>query len=371
MEENQFKNKISQLELENFTCFTKATFEFSSGINIFIGENGTGKTHILKLLHGVCENNNEGRYTDRYDASYLKYGFDSIFNAYFKSAPIELMRHKDKPIKASISFGEKILTKTNPSEHTDGWLNSYDFDPKRDDDDYLFMLLGDTGYKTSNNNLTSRFIPTNEILSIYNGFIAAWENRENGFDKTYYDLAKALNALPLKKRNPLMDELEAALSISVVRQGEEFYIKFRKEDDGLKSAMVATGINKLAQLIYLIMNGALTQKTVLFWDEPETNLNPRYTKLVAQFLQTLAKAGMQIFMATHDYLLVHQLSLAAEYRAQTHAPPMRFFSLYKGKDGTSVEVADNLTSIENNTILDEFAAFYDLENSLFVTSRPA
>jgi predicted ATP-dependent endonuclease of OLD family len=52
MEEN-FNNKISRLELENFTCFAKAEMDFSSGINVFIGENGTGKTHILKamLLH--------------------------------------------------------------------------------------------------------------------------------------------------------------------------------------------------------------------------------------------------------------------------------------------------------------------------------
>jgi predicted ATP-dependent endonuclease of OLD family len=28
-------------------------FEFSSGINVFIGENGTGKTHLLKVLYAA------------------------------------------------------------------------------------------------------------------------------------------------------------------------------------------------------------------------------------------------------------------------------------------------------------------------------
>ena len=46
-----FKNKIQRLELENFTCFAKAEMDFSSGINVFIGENGTGKTHVLKVLY--------------------------------------------------------------------------------------------------------------------------------------------------------------------------------------------------------------------------------------------------------------------------------------------------------------------------------
>jgi len=38
------------LKLQNFTAFRDAEFKFNSGINVFVGENGTGKTHLLKLL---------------------------------------------------------------------------------------------------------------------------------------------------------------------------------------------------------------------------------------------------------------------------------------------------------------------------------
>ncbi|MDZ7879708.1 MAG: AAA family ATPase [Saprospiraceae bacterium] len=41
---------INSLEFTDFTCFDDNKFEFSSGINVFIGKNGTGKTHILKPL---------------------------------------------------------------------------------------------------------------------------------------------------------------------------------------------------------------------------------------------------------------------------------------------------------------------------------
>ncbi|MBR6075096.1 MAG: AAA family ATPase, partial [Victivallales bacterium] len=44
---------IQQLDVENFTVFKKAAFEFGSQLNIFIGENGTGKTQILKLIYAV------------------------------------------------------------------------------------------------------------------------------------------------------------------------------------------------------------------------------------------------------------------------------------------------------------------------------
>ena len=44
---------IQQLDVENFTVFKKAAFEFGSQLNVFIGENGTGKTQILKLIYAV------------------------------------------------------------------------------------------------------------------------------------------------------------------------------------------------------------------------------------------------------------------------------------------------------------------------------
>jgi recombinational DNA repair ATPase RecF len=39
-----------QLQLKNFTAFTDLDIDFSPGINIIIGENGTGKTQLLKAI---------------------------------------------------------------------------------------------------------------------------------------------------------------------------------------------------------------------------------------------------------------------------------------------------------------------------------
>ena len=46
---------IESIKLENFTVFENIECEFVPGINIFIGENGTGKTHILKALYALCK----------------------------------------------------------------------------------------------------------------------------------------------------------------------------------------------------------------------------------------------------------------------------------------------------------------------------
>ena len=41
---------IKKIQLENFTVFEKLSVDFTTGINVFIGENGMGKTHVMKLL---------------------------------------------------------------------------------------------------------------------------------------------------------------------------------------------------------------------------------------------------------------------------------------------------------------------------------
>ncbi|WP_052700400.1 AAA family ATPase [Methylocucumis oryzae] len=42
---------IDQLAVRNFTVFKEAELRFSPGLNVIIGENGTGKTHLLKLAY--------------------------------------------------------------------------------------------------------------------------------------------------------------------------------------------------------------------------------------------------------------------------------------------------------------------------------
>lgn len=46
---------IKKLKMENYTVFEAQQIEFCPGINILIGENGTGKTHILKVLYSACQ----------------------------------------------------------------------------------------------------------------------------------------------------------------------------------------------------------------------------------------------------------------------------------------------------------------------------
>ena len=46
---------LTKIEAENFTVFEDITIPFSSGLNVLVGENGMGKTHIMKLAYAACQ----------------------------------------------------------------------------------------------------------------------------------------------------------------------------------------------------------------------------------------------------------------------------------------------------------------------------
>lgn len=47
---------FESLSIENFTVFHNTRFDFVKGVNVYAGENGTGNTHILKLLYALQKN---------------------------------------------------------------------------------------------------------------------------------------------------------------------------------------------------------------------------------------------------------------------------------------------------------------------------
>jgi hypothetical protein len=51
---------LKSLEVRSFTAFGKAELEFANALNVFVGENGTGKTHLLKLPYTVMATSADG-----------------------------------------------------------------------------------------------------------------------------------------------------------------------------------------------------------------------------------------------------------------------------------------------------------------------
>ncbi len=340
---------ISDMKIDNFTVFKRAEIAFCPGVNVIIGANGTGKSHLLKLLYAMTQWAS-GRPSNEGNRQMIR--------------PVEpLLQGLFKPEGGDLAL---LIRKQsgNATADVDLHADGRDYCSRIHLDD-PFLSEIDSSVIAQRPNAKGIFIPPNEVLAIYPGFVASYEKRELAFDQTYYDICKALSAAPLKTKNEvlsrLVQNLEDILDGSVVQKGERFYVKSRKGERSLEAHLLAEGHRKIATLVHLINNGSIDKGTVLFWDEPESNLNPRLIRHIAFFLRELANFGVQVFVTTHDYLLIGELSMAAEYHT-TPEVPIRFLAMSRRGDGpVQIQSGDTLADLQDNPILDEFAEHYQRE----------
>ena len=77
---------LNRLLLKNFTVFKDEVFQFAPSLNVIVGENSVGKTHLLKLLYAQMAVNAEvgaevhlnGKMDENADIRFLK-KMDAVF----------------------------------------------------------------------------------------------------------------------------------------------------------------------------------------------------------------------------------------------------------------------------------------------------
>ena len=144
------------------------------------------------------------------------------------------------------------------------------------------------------------------------GFLSLYAAREVHFEEVYRDILHRAYLPPLRGPLPapqkrLLKNLQEVIGGEVVVEGEEFFLHV--EQGKIEFTLLAEGFRKLGLLWLLIRNGSLPDGSVLFWDEPETNLNPKMFQTVINVLLELQRSGVQVFFATHDYVILKELDL--------------------------------------------------------------
>lgn len=332
---------IDSVNINEFGAFTELRLKFSPGINVFIGANATGKSQLLKLLYVM----------HRSAESELSVGtVRNKLQSVFKPDHLGRLVHRRRGVNTG-------------SARVDLWGGHVRFSISSKASAGLRL------WKTPNlkPEAPAIFIPTREALALFEGFISLYQNREVAFDETYYDLCLALDLPSLRgpreeKASRLIAPIEKALGGKVVLEGGRFYV--RRPDGDFEAHLVSEGLRKIGTLARLVTNGSLTNKGVLFWDEPEANLNPMLVRQLIEFLRVLASQGVQVFLATHDALVTQRLSLAAEYGIEPKVP-IRFFAFYRDDDEVHYDTGDTLAALEHNPILEEYGRFYDEERRAF------
>lgn len=342
---------LKSLQLNNFTVFEDASFDLSPGLNVVIGDNGTGKTHLLKVAYAVMTeilSLEEVQDRERVMAV-VSSGFAPVFQV---STMETLCRQgcAQANIQIHITDGQEILelsVETVKKSGQDAQINIIKAGSPK-----LFIPV---------------FIPVKETLSVFPSFIALYEEYHIAFDRTYYTLCKALSR-PLRKKledvEDLLVSLENIIGGKAVMQDGRFYFCFSGQEHLTDINMIAEGHRKIAMLAYLLANNTLKPGVTLFWDEPETNLNPRLMKDLTTALVALARHGVQVVLATHSLFLMKELDMQS---GDSDTPvPARFFSLVEsGENTVTVEQGNRLTELETIVSLDETLTQYDREHEVY------
>jgi len=327
-----------RLHLRNFTVFDDTEFNFiGPGINVFVGENGTGKTHAMKVIYAWMLSQT---FSGAIDAGFHK----TLLRTMQAEEEQDLVSEFSKSSEISIEYGA-VSWKT--------LVNAEGIHAQR-------LIQGIE---------RPVFIQAIEMISHAKGFGDIYDTYELEFDWTVRDIVRLLG---VRSRSP------APLYQNIIRQIEDTALKGSveyeaKEDryflvqNGSRSSMpmVAEGLRKIATLHALLMNGSVKAGTTLFWDEPEMNLNPVLMDELVSALVQIARTGVQIILATHSYILLEELRDACK------PSEVRYFGFEAAAGRTTVTSTDELPLLTPNPILRQYESLYNRQMARVVQENPA
>jgi len=352
--------KIQRLELQDFMIFHQMDTKFSPNINIICGENSTGKTALIKLLYSCVKS-----------CSILQSSKGDITKEKTEATLVSKLQGVFRPSKDNVGrlvYRRQGSTRTNITVSFDKgnqWI--FGFSNKQE------KHIDITSSKLPSSSVSTVYIPPKEIISSTENFASLYADYHIAFEETYYDLARLLER-PLKRgantaeQNIVLKSFEKILDGSIVQKDKIFYLQVKGAGE-FEMGLVSEGYRKLATIMYLILSGSLSKNAILFWDEPETNMNPKMIQPMVEAIIELAKLGVQVFVTTHDYFIQQCFNLAAMYPAANSYPlKYNFISLYKSGSEIEVESAEQLTDLSHNAIMEEFDQLYDKEQGLLYES---
>ncbi len=349
-EANDFNDDIKTVRpvriiIENIMGIGDLDIDLSSAVNVFIGENGTGKTSVIKCLYSLIAGLMDA---DHQTKMKLQNGVEQKIQQVFRPENNKIGNIvKEGIINASV----RIIFDNGKEMHVE-FGSSAASHVNLDYDDEI------------KSGCPIVYIPPKEMVSV-DGFVSLYENYSISFEEMYNRIARQLS-MPAKKHlsdeiQVIVDDLAELIEGKVILHNGRLYLEEKETGHLLEMGLLSEGYKKIITLLQLVVNGNIKRGSVLIWDEPETNMNPKMSVKLVNALNALAKNGVQVIITTHDYFVAQEFGLIAKY----DAGDMRycFNSLYK-EGGIRLESNDDLFEIFHNPIMEEFDSLYERENIL-------
>jgi energy-coupling factor transporter ATP-binding protein EcfA2 len=384
---------ITAIEFENFTAFEKLQLSLSPRINVIIGSNGTGKTHLLKAIYGLGLIA-DGGFPERSDD-----GFATTASGKF----LRIFATENNRVGTLSSRGARSETRLR-LVNSDASSVRVVFAARSQ---YLEISASKTGPRPANKPV---YIPTKEVLSLVRGIRNPDHDRktiEMIFDDSYVDLAELLvrpgfdekrsssiedprlfniirklvslvggryrlkdnggfNFEPGRYEEKAKPKADPSRSDSLAARAYQDSTQTRfvpSDGQSFPAGMTAEGYRKIGVLHRMLCNGSIIpgETGAILWDEPEANLNPKLMKELVQVLLELSRNGQQIILATHDYVLLKWLDLLMQKKGKEDH--VRFHVLQRRDDDGQMSVysTDDYGQLVATGISKTFSELYEKE----------
>lgn len=354
---------LKKIKITNFLGFRAFEATKLTPVTIIVGPNDSGKTALLKLLYGVSKSLED--FTTKRSVvatSYKKLLADKLINTFQprKNGLGELVT-KSPGERISLSVGLTYEVRSR---------QQIQFSFGESTTNTIVECTENNHIEQFADNYNALFIPAKEVLTAFDA-IALTREQYNmpGFDDTYYDLILDLRVptqqgkviSELTQVNADLEDLFEGVIVQGLTKDNPFLFKKGKVE--FTMPLTAEGIKKIGILTTLIRNRRLGKNTILFMDEPETALHPRAIRSLAEMIINMSRAGVQVFLTSHNYFLIKQLSIIARRDKED----ITCFSLDKVIGQPISYTVENLRDgLPDNSIIQEALAMYseDIKNEL-------
>ena len=333
---------LKKAVIKNFGPLPNSEYQFSPGLNVVVGENGLGKSQLLKLLYAVLKVNAGAK---EFTKTELQKAYaDKLVGVFRPDALGRLVKRRQGRERCEVQIDMQLAAQSCAFSFASQAKSEVQVDKA----------------PVKAQAQAPAYIPTRELVTLCPWFGPLYDNYHLRFEESWRDTVSLLGTPSVKgprerKAAELLKPLEDAMGGKVVVDSGtgEFYLSIPGEGS-MEMPLVAEGLRKLAMLARLISTGVLLDKGYLFWDEPETNLNPKLIKVVARSILTLCQQGIQVFIATHSLFLMRELEIILQ-EALFRAITPRYFALKAGDAGTAtaLEQSADLYDIQTLVLLDE------------------
>lgn len=362
---------VASLHLSQFTVFEDVRLDFAKNLNVFLGENGSGKTHALKALYAVLAAEESLVGSRERSIAGMTECFRHELQGAFRPTTLRALIRGASP-RAAVTVLSRhagissVAVVRSAGDLPEGLLRSL-----AEESDGVFSHANSAGVHFAR----PLYLPPTDFAALGPAFAALYDASVVPFDKSWRALAGYVALPPLRELPAglagVLHLLEDALG-GPVQTTPSGTLVVAGKDGPVELPMVSEGLKKFAVLAHLLKVGAFTDtrqrgsagnpewqrelaRPLLLWDEPEAHLNPRLLRKLARVIVALADYGTPIVLATHSLFLLRELHLL---QRRSDAPlATRYFGFERQANGSvSVEQSDHLEGLGPLAALDEEVA---------------